>query len=235
MAVVFQNQGTLAADATPHADLTVTLPANQADDILLIMVMVRGTGDTASISGWTALGTADRGTSARYWLFWKRSSGSESNPLVDFSGTTGDAYAICANFRGAIVSEDPWEAMGTFGTGTANPATAPSITTLTDGSLVILAIAGEDNNNTVATTVTGTDPTDYNVRYVETATGADACFAISEANRATAGATGTVSCNWDVAVPVGWGRRLLALKPEPPPPPTPLNPGWNCSPAGGWF
>ena len=114
-------------------------------------------------------------------------------------------------------------ASGAFGTDSFGTATItdnfilpPGITTLTDGALVILTLSGEDNNNAAITT-TGTDPSGYNERYIESAVGADAMFGYSDANRSTAGPTGNVSENFDVAVPIAWGAWLLSLKPPPPP------------------
>lgn len=204
----------LTADADPHADMTVTLPAHQANDIFLLMAWVRDTDETATVSGWTSCGGPwDRGTSARYWLWWKRAtSSSETNPTIDFSGTTGDAYAICAVYRGAITTGDPWEVKGTFATGTSDPAILTGITTLTANSLIVVPLGGEDNNNSAITT-TGTDPADYTEHYVETTTGNDAMFGFSEAARTTGGETGNVSVDFNTAVPVGWGGVVLALKP----------------------
>lgn len=209
--------GTLQKDANPHADFTVALPTHQTDDIFLLMVLVRGQTDTITVSGWTAITGSpwDRGSTSRYWLWWKRAaSASETNPTVDFSGTAGDAYAIAAAYRGAITTEDPWEVKGTLTTGTADPAVLTGITTATADSLVVVPLGGEDNNNASIIT-TGTDPAAYTEHYVETPIGGDAMFGFSEAARATAGATGNVSVDFSNAVPVGWGGVVLALKPAP--------------------
>ena len=45
--------------------------------------------------------------------------------------------------------------------------------------------------------------------------GADAMTCFSEFERTAAGATGTVSVDFDTAVPVGWGAVLMAIKPVP--------------------
>ena len=50
------------------ADVTVTLPAHAANDILLIQVLVFDQNDTITWpSGWTQLATVDRLTTRRYW------------------------------------------------------------------------------------------------------------------------------------------------------------------------
>lgn len=218
----FQATTSMVGDATPHADTTVTLPAHAADDILYLMVMVRDVDDTATITvatGWAAVTgfPLDQGTAARYWLWWKRAaSSSETSPVIDYSGTTGDSYYSVHTYRGAITTETPHEVLGTATSGTADPASLTGITSLTTQSLIVVALTGEDNNNAACTTA-GTDPSAYTERYVEVATGADAMTCFSEAVRTSAGATGTVTVDFDVAVPLGWGAILMAIKPPPPP------------------
>jgi hypothetical protein len=215
--VAIQSAGIIVGDADPHADPTVTLPAHAAGDLFILMAFVRATGETATITtatGWAAVTgfPVDRGTSARYWAWWKvATSASETNPVIDFSGTTGDMYYVINSYRGGDTTA-PIEVTGTPATGTADPAALTTISSLTDASLIVIAIMGEDNNN-AACTATGTDPAAYTEHYTETTTGNDAVACFSEAIRTTAGATGTVNVDWDTAVPVGWGAALMAIKP----------------------
>ena len=160
----------------------------------------------------------DRSTVSRYWLFWLRATGTSETCAVSFSGTTGDAYAIIINYRGATTSGDPWEVKGTPQTGTADPAVLTGITALSDESLIVAALAGEDRVPASITT-TGTDPANYAEHYVETAVGGDALFGISEGAQTTANATGNVSVDFSAAT-AGWGAQLLALIPPPPAPPS---------------
>ncbi|MGQ0579354.1 MAG: DUF6701 domain-containing protein [Betaproteobacteria bacterium] len=97
-------------------------------------------------------------------------------------------------------------------TGTTDPSVITGITTLTANALVVVAVAGEDNNNGSIIT-TGTDPAAYTEHYVESSTGSDGVITFSEFARTTAGATGNVSVNWDTAVPIGFGGIVLALRP----------------------
>lgn len=218
----YQATTALVGDMTPHADTTATLPTHAANDILYLMAWVRDVDDTATIitaTGWAAVTgfPLDQGTSARYWLWWKRAAdGAETNPVIDYSGTTGDSYYTVLTFRGAITTETPHEVLGTATAGTADPTSLTTISSLTANSLIVIALMGQDNNNT-ACTATGTDPAAYTERYDEVVTGDDGVACWSYAERTGAGATGTVSIDWDVAVPVGWGAILMALKPQPPP------------------
>lgn len=222
-APAFQAIGASAADADPHAaTLAVTPPAHVANDILLLGVLVRGQTDSVSVTStgggtWTAMTGSpfDRSTVSRYWFFWLRATSAAETASVAFTGTAGDAYAWIITYRGARTTGDPWEVKGTPQTNTTDPAVLTGITALTNESLIVAALLGEDNNNaTIATT--GTDPASYTIHYDETVTGADAMVGFSEGTQSVTGATGNISVDFDVAVPVGWGAQLLALIPPLP-------------------
>lgn len=216
-APVFQAVSVLAAAANGGADPTVTLPAHVANDVFLLTTVVRsGAATVATPAGWTQIGaTTVRAGTATYQFFWRRAaSAAETNPLINRTGTTGDVYAQVISYRGAITTGDPWEVKGAIVTGTADPSVITGITTLTANSLVVAAVAGEDNNNGSIVT-TGTNPAAYTEHYAESATGADGVITFSEAARTAAGATGNVSVNWNTAIPIGFGGIVLALRPEP--------------------
>lgn len=215
--VNWQATSAIAARAAGGADPTVTLPAHIAGDVMLLQVVNRNVTDTLTVSGWTQLATVDRSTVARYWWYWLRAAGSsETNPLIDMSATTSDVFALVTTYRGALAAGDPWEVKGTPQVGTADPTVLTTISSLTAAALIVASVTGEDNNNG-SIIGTGTNPSAYTEIYVESATGLDGVTTISYANRTTAGATGTVSINWNTAVPIGTGGLLLSLKPEPPP------------------
>jgi hypothetical protein len=190
---------------------TVTLPAHQAGDVLLAITWYRASATVATPTDWTQAATWLRGTS-RYYVHWLRAtSGAETNPLFDYTGTD-DGYGMVAVYRGVAAGSPPYDVLGATATGTANPATLTGITTLVADALVVALIGGEDNTGTGAT-MTATDPAAFTEHYDESATGTDGCVAIGEASRATAGATGNVSCNFGATV-VGWGGLVLSLPPE---------------------
>ncbi|MEK7815818.1 MAG: hypothetical protein AAB294_03255 [Pseudomonadota bacterium] len=212
----FQAFSAIAAAADTSADPTVTLPAHLENDVLLLATIVRSnTATVATPAGWTQIGSPTvRSTVATYQFFWIRAGATTvPNPLIDRTGTTGDVYAAVITYRGAITIGDPWEVKGTAQTGATDPSVFTQISTLTNDSLVVVAVAGEDNNNGSIIS-TGTDPAAYTEHYVESATGADGVITFSEAARTTAGATGNVSVNWDTNFPVGFGGIVLALRPR---------------------
>jgi len=217
-----------AADGSPYfvalstlasstgADVTITIPTGwEPDDVFLVLGWVRDQNDAVTLSGYTAATGSpfDRGAASRYWVFWKRATTSESNPVFDKSTATGDTFAMMIVYRAAVLTGTPFEVFGAAATGTADPAPCTGLTSLTDESLIVAALGGEDDNNALVTT-TSTDPRNYVEHYAESATGTDGMIAFSEMRRAAAGATGTVNVNFDVANPVGWGCMVLALKPQ---------------------
>src|SRR5437667_10772929 len=122
-APTFNTFSAIAAAASGGADPTVTLPTHALNDILLLATIVRSNAAAvATPAGWTQIGTPTvRSTVATYQFFWKRAaSGSETNPLIDRTGTTGDVYAAVITYRGATTTGDPWEVKGTVTTGTTD-------------------------------------------------------------------------------------------------------------------
>ena len=80
-APVWQASSTVAAST--GANVTVTLPAHQAGDIMLLQVLVRDTDDTITWpTDWVQLATVDRGTSAVLVGVERAQSSSETYPLV---------------------------------------------------------------------------------------------------------------------------------------------------------
>ena len=188
---------------------TVTLPTHATDDILLSISWYRASATVLLPTGWTEAATALRDTT-RYYLHWKRAtSASETNPVFDYTGAN-DGFGLIVSYRGVINTGNPYDVLGAFASGTAEPATLTGITTLTANSLVVALIGGEDNTGT-GMTMTATDPAAFIEHYAESATGTDGAVAIGEASRATTGATGNVSSAFGATV-VGGGGWVLALQ-----------------------
>ncbi len=206
-------QAASAIAASTGVDVTVTLPAHQADDIFLIQVMVRDLDDTITWpSGWTQIATVSR--TSRWWWAWKRAtSTAETDPLVDKNTTTGDTYAAVTTYRGAITTGDPWGVKGTPNTSIAAAHVLNGISTISSDSLIVASLCGADNTAATPTTFSAGDPTSLpQVLYVESTTGTDgACTAGAGAKAFTDG-TGSVTATWTATV-VESGGIVLALKP----------------------
>jgi hypothetical protein len=210
MAVVWQASGTLLGST--GADITPTIPSHAADDILLLHAWARSNAVTLSTpSNWNPIaGPTDQSTTMRNYWYWKRAtSGAETNPLCDWSATTGDKYAVVHCIRGALTSGSPIEASQPT-TGTASPGVATGVSSATDNAL-ICSVGMSTDNTLSAVAATATDPTTLNQREFEAiATGSDAAMWISTANRTAAGATGNVSHAFTGAV-LAWGILIVAI------------------------
>jgi hypothetical protein len=184
MAVVWQASGTLLGST--GADITPTIPSHAADDILLLHAWARSNAVTLSTpSNWNPIaGPTDQSTTMRNYWYWKRAtSGAETNPLCDWSATTGDKYAVVHCIRGALTSGSPIEASQPT-TGTASPGVATGVSSATDNALI--CSVGMSTDNTLS------------------------AMWISTANRTAAGATGNVSHAFTGAV-LAWGILIVAI------------------------
>jgi hypothetical protein len=214
-APTFQSVSALFALANGTADGTPTLPAHAADDCFIMGVHRRSLTNTLlTPAGWTLLAGPWNSVAERHYLFGRRAtSGAETNPLLDWSATAGDFFALIANYRGCRLTSTPWDVIGATSVGTASPITASGITTNNANDLVVVYQGYGDDNNLAATfATTGTDPAAYAEHFASSTTGADGTIQIAEGARVTAGATGTIST---AAVTItagdGWGSVALSL------------------------
>ena len=215
MAVAWQAHGTLLGST--GADITPVIPAHVLNDILICHSAARSNAVTlATPAGWTLLhGPSDSGTTWRSYIFWKRAAGSaETNPLNDWSAVTGEKYGHVSTLRGAITTGSPFAASA-ITSGTADPGVATGVTT-TEANQFVLTRGLVADNAASAVTTTATDPASFTQRsYTTITTGADAGQFATDATRATAGATGNVSHDFN-GVPLAWSILVAAITVEPP-------------------
>lgn len=210
MAISFVNAGAIVA-ATSTTDPTVPLPASmQADDIILIHVYVRSTTNTTVISGYTEIAQVDTANADHRW-FWKRHSGSESDPTAN-RDASADCYARAYAFRGCITSGSPFDVVGTPADFSSSPMSVSGITTTVADTMVVLMDGYADNNLASATTTsTGLTWTDI---YAESSTGADGSIHMGRAAKSATGDTGTITVTYNSSFTAGdqSGCLVVALK-----------------------
>lgn len=211
MAITALTPGAIAAST--GADVVVPLPASmQTNDIILIHVYVRNTGNTTTITDYTEIAQLDTANADHRW-FWKRHDGSESNPTAANSVAT-DTYARAYAFRGCITTGSPFDVVGTPSEFAASPMSVTGITTTVAGAMVAVMDGYADNNLASAVT-TATDPATFTDVYAEDASGADGSVHMGYAVRTTAGATGTITVTYNGSFTGGdqSGCLVVALKP----------------------
>lgn len=208
--ITYVGAGAMDSDTTT-TDSIAPLPASTAtDDILLVYCWVRNTGDTTAVSGYTQVAQVDTSTGS-HSLFWKRHDGSEGSATCNKSASA-DSRARQFAFRGAITSGDPWDALGSFQTTGSEPVSLTGITAGNDGDWIIM-FGGYEDDDTASIVVTGTDPAAYTEVYAESATGADGAIVMAYGERTTAGASGTVTVDFNVALSDQFAGILMALQP----------------------
>lgn len=214
-APAFRAVSTILAIQNGTADGTLTLPTHQTNDILIMHTWRRSLTNTVlTPSGWTLIAGPWNSTAERHYVFGRRAaSGSETNPLLDWSATSGDLYALCVSYSGAVTTGTAWEVVGATQTGTSNNPSLTGITTLTADALVVVCFGYGDNNNAAnGYALTATDPAAFAEHFVLSAVGADGTIGFSEAARATAGATGNIAvAGQTTTAGDGWGALVIAL------------------------
>lgn len=210
MAVTYQASGALTG-AINTATVTPPVPVHAVGDILICITSNRVTTNTCPTpAGWSLLfGPVDTG-SWRSYVFWIRTTTTNTTaPLCAWTTTSADKYAQVHSLRGAIASGSPF-AVSAWTAGTANPAVATGVTTLTANQYVCLLGLQADNLAAVST-YTPTNPASLTERHDSTTTtGADAGGFFADGVRATAGATGNVSVAFSAA-PLQWGILVAAI------------------------
>jgi hypothetical protein len=183
MAVEYRAKHTLAASVVASAVHNAPTGLSN-DDILVCLLYKENTNALTVPSGFSSpveISASD--SSFRLYYTWKRAA-SESGTYT-FSWT-GNAYRVSnlLAISGAVTSGDPNDATATTaGNGAQNnKIDCPTITTATDGSLVIAFGSNYDYNMDAATVTAG-----YTIRER-----ADVC-AVADDVKDSAGATGTIT------------------------------------------
>lgn len=236
----FQAEGTIAASATltPPAP---TIPAHQADDILIASVIFWGPDPAPSLdqiptpSGWTLLGSQlqqPAGT-ADGWVaqFWKRAtSGAETITLTAGANWTSNGTTTCFAsrvdvIRGATTGGTPYENWASTGPHTASNQTLPACNVNATGRLGLFYSLSQDNLTILGgTSLTGATPAWTVNAATTTATGSDASirvgylsghnsnFAAGAATSASAPAQGAYFyMGYAIAPPGGTSKDTLLL------------------------
>lgn len=212
-----------AIAASTGADVTVTLPSHQANDVFLLAGFFKDILSTVTVSGWTELNHVDNGSAARYYFFWKRAaSAAETNPLFHKSGATAATYAAVAVFRNCITTGNPYNATNFAAVQSGDPAVINQLTSVVDNSLIAAMLMGEDDNN-ASVSWSATSPSSLTDHYLSNATGTGGMIDFGEGVQATLGATGNFTADFNVGNPVGWGEMILALTPVAAPRPSAVN------------
>jgi hypothetical protein len=210
MAVAFWGGGALLGST--GADISPGVSANAVGQVTFLQACARSNAVTlATPAGWNLIaGPIDTGTTWRTYWFWRAyQPGDPATVLCDWSGTTGHKYGRTWTFTGCDTSNPIAASARTAGT--ADPGVATGVTT-TAASQYVASMGMSADNVATAVTTTATDPASLPQDFYTTiATGADCGGWLAHGTRATAGATGNVSHDFNGA-PLAWSILIAALK-----------------------
>lgn len=186
---------------------TVTVPVTNltlaANDVLFIVASAYGNNTLANGDGtWTQLFN-NATASGTFALWWKRTSGSETNP--DITGASNTITVQVIQFRGVRTTGNPYDVISASpSTGTSASIDAASIT-LSTAEMVLQAFSMRDDNTPSSATLGNYD-------HVRSNAGTDCSCGFAWGEQAS-GATGTESVGESASDP--WQTVLLALVEAP--------------------
>lgn len=202
-----------SAGVSPAAgSIVLTVPTGTADgDVMLALIAVDG-GSGATMTppgGWTLEKSQDRTTTIKGLLYSRVASG-------EVAGTTTYTWSVSPNelMGGGIVTyrgvdtTTPMDATPTGAIGNSQSVDGATLTTVTDGAMVILGVYVQ------SATATTTPPSGYAEEF-ENSTGR--ICACDDLIKTTAGASGTLSAAMAGGVNKAWVAIVAALRPAKPP------------------
>jgi len=210
---------------TTTTSFSITLPATQAGDILILEFTHRGTGD-GTIGGTYTGGAFALKHSQLYATsafsgktYWSRATGDHVGETVTGSILTNSCAAILTQYRGVLASGDPLADATIVGEQNASGnETQAEITTGTDGSWVVLVVV--NSPDLAVATQACTSPGTLPERAERLSTGGtDTSIAHASELKATAGATGALTWTQTNAASGSWA---YAIEAEPPPSSVPI-------------
>lgn len=197
--------------STGNTGITLNKPAGTVnDDILIAAIMSNGDWDPGFTipSGWTeytgiAIITWGAPGTGRFRVFWKRASSEGASWTWSWTGALGTSGAVSA-YSGAVASGDPNDVAPSSAFGHDGAPTAPSITTATDSSLLIMI------GNTWNGGSTWTEPSSPEAFTQRGDPASSLTMGMADATRTSHGAGGAVA---SLSPTDYWVVALLALKP----------------------
>lgn len=216
MAITFEANALGATNST--TSFSITLPATQVDDIIILEYTHRGTGD-ATLGG-TYSGPAFTEKHDQQYAtstfsgktLYSRATGNHSGQTVTGSGLTNSCAAIVTVYRGALASGDPLADATIVGEQNASGnETQAAITTATNGAYVVLVVANSPDVGVSAQACTS--PTLVERAERLSTGGLDTSISHASGEKATAGSTGSFTWSQTNGASGSWA---YAITPEPP-------------------
>jgi hypothetical protein len=206
--------GNALGGTTTTTTFSITLPATQAGDIIILEFCHRGTGN-GTIGG-TYSGPAFALKHSQLFsasalsgkTYWSRATGNHSGQTVTGSGLTNSCAAIVTVYRGALASGDPLADATIVGEQNASgDETQAQISNSTAGAWVVLVVV--NSPDLAVATQACTTPGTLTERAERLSTGGtDASIAHASAAKAGAGGTGAFTWTQTDAASGSWAYAI---------------------------
>jgi hypothetical protein len=208
---------------TTTTSFSITLPATQAGDILILEYVHRGTtdatlgGTSISTGGLTWLGlhdqqfTASGPITASGKTYWTRCTGDHAGQTITGASLNNSCAAIVTQYRGCVASGNPIsDATVVVGEDNASGVeTQAEITTTTDGAWVVLVVVNSPDLAVASQSCTSPGALTERAEVLSTG-GTDTSICHASAEKATAGATGAFTWSQTDSPSGSWA---YAIKP----------------------
>ncbi len=217
MALSFVNNALGSTSAT--TSFSLTLPATQEGDIILVEYCHRGTAE-ATLGGTyngSAFGAAHAAitfnTSFSVKSHWSRCTGNHSGQTITGSGLTDSVAAIATIYRGCTRTATPVGGQVAEENASGNEAQAQVVTPV-DGAAVCLVVG--NSPDLAVTSPSSTSPGALNIRAEVLSTGGtDASIMHAQDLKGQAGGTGNLTWAQTNAVSGSFGYYLIPAKSIP--------------------
>lgn len=121
--------------------ITVTLPANVADEIMTVMISVDSTFITmVDTAGWTTDFKNNVNIATTFGVYHKKSTGSEANMTVTWTGGNVKAVGLAIVLSG-VDTVSPIDVLGALTTGSGTIVDTANLTTTVNNAFVLGAIS----------------------------------------------------------------------------------------------
>lgn len=189
-------------DDNSYTSISVTRAGAAAANRVRLVILYRETNTAVTATGWTQIGeTVNTGSPNLYaTFFWHRDDGTAPTSWTfSWSGSSWAGY-VCLAYDNVVTSGDPTEVYG-GGTGSSNTITGPTITT-----------GGADRLRMFGSIFFYGSATSFGNPSVGTRRGnINALASFCDENRASAGATGTVTIQANNTESGRWAAACFGL------------------------
>lgn len=204
--------------STPGASGNVTAnyptggSAPVENDVIWLHVVSRDNVVSTLPAGWTKKAEFNNGATLRETLAWRRRAAGDVETSVLVTHTAGDSIIARTHvFRGAVATGDPFEATGGptdfAASATADTRTMPTVTTLTNGAVILYALGAPDNYAALPAIADAAGMTVRIIDGSDTTLGTDAASAAMFAQKDVAGAQTGIGVSFTLptaVVSTGW-------------------------------